>query len=284
MKAKVKALTAPSQTLTTAAQAELRQSALVALQHTQINAKLNAVNALAQAWHAGQITLNTTSLLPEPAALPGLPPDLTLVAPSQLAKRSMNTLEGRAALIHAIAHIEFNAINLALDAIWRFANLPAEFYSDWLRVAQEEALHFSLLHAHLQGMGYRYGDFDAHNGLWKMAQKTRHDVLAHLALVPRTLEARGLDVTPGLRAKLLQAGDNNGVAILDIILRDEIGHVAIGNRWYYWACQQQGREPIAIYQELVAEYDAPRIAKPINREARLQAGFSAAELDNMDNQ
>ena len=165
----------------------------------------------------------------------------------EVPRRSPFTPEGRAALLHAIAHIEFNAINLALDAAWRFAGMPRAYYLDWLRVAREEALHFRLLREHLRSLGHDYGDFDAHDGLWAMAEKTRDDVLARMALVPRTLEARGLDATPPMQAKLRRAGDARAVEILDIILRDEIGHVAIGNRWYRWLCARDGLDPRAHY-------------------------------------
>ncbi|MFZ3018932.1 MAG: ferritin-like domain-containing protein, partial [Gallionella sp.] len=175
-------------------------------------------------------------------------------------------------------HIEFNAINLALDAVWRFPGMPRAYYADWLQVADEEALHFTLLADHLKELGYAYGDFPAHNGLWDMAVKTQHDVLARMALLPRTMEARGLDVTPGLRAKLMQAGDIAVGGIMDIILRDEIGHVAIGNRWYAWLCERRELEPIAAYARLAAEHKAPPLRGPFNLEARRAAGFSEQEL------
>jgi uncharacterized ferritin-like protein (DUF455 family) len=200
------------------------------------------------------------------------------VSPLSVGCRSMATPEGRATLIHALAHIEFNAINLALDAVWRFAGMPREYYADWLQVADEEALHFLLLNGHLQSMGYSYGDFPAHNSLWEMAEKTRHDILARIALVPRTMEARGLDATPQVRAKLAQAGDTAAAAILDVILNDEIGHVATGNRWYNWLCEQRGLEPVAAYAALAAEYRAPVLRGPFNLEARRAAGFSEPEL------
>ena len=190
----------------------------------------------------------------------------------------MNTVAGRAALIHALAHIEFNAINLALDAIWRFPDMPPEFYVDWLKVASEEALHFNLLNTHLSSLGFGYGDFNAHNSLWEMAEKTCEDLLARMALVPRTLEARGLDATPAVRAKLAQAGDEPAAAILDIILRDEVGHVAIGNRWYGWLCQQQGAEPLSTYRALARQHNAPVLKGPFNLEARRAAGFTEEEL------
>jgi uncharacterized ferritin-like protein (DUF455 family) len=200
------------------------------------------------------------------------------VPPLAVKHRSMRTVEGRAALIHALAHIEFNAINLALDAIWRFPALPPAYYVDWLQVAAEEALHFSLLRDHLRTLGFGYGDFSAHNSLWDMAEKTRDDILARIALVPRTLEARGLDASPPMRAKLAQAGDLAAAQILDIILRDEIGHVAIGNRWFGWLCAQRRLDPIATYAELAQRFKAPQLRGPFNLEARRAAGFSEQEL------
>ena len=156
--------------------------------------------------------------------------------------------------------------------------MPRDFYTDWLRVAAEEALHFSLLARHLHTLGYRYGSFKAHNSLWDMAHKTRGDVLARIALVPRTFEARGLDATPPIRAKLAQAGDHEAAGILDIILRDEIGHVAVGNRWYGWLCEQRQLDPIATFAELSVQYKAPMLRGPFNIEARRAAGFTDEEL------
>jgi uncharacterized ferritin-like protein (DUF455 family) len=210
--------------------------------------------------------------------IPGRPARPELVPPRLVGRRSMVTVEGRAMLVHALAHIEFNAVNLALDALWRFPGMPAQYYSDWLRVAKEEAYHFSMLSAHLQVLGHAYGDFPAHDSLWEMVEKTRGDILARMALVPRTLEARGLDAIPPLRAKLAQAGDLAAAEILDIILRDEIGHVEIGNRWYGYLCQQRGLEPRATYDALAVRYEAPVLKGPFNLEARRQAGFTEAEL------
>jgi len=215
----------------------------------------------------------------EPDALPGRPARPCLVPPRQVTARSPVTLEGRAALLHAITHIEFNAINLALDAVWRFPGMPAGYYVDWLRVASEEALHFSLMRAHLQSLGFDYGQFDAHDGLWTMVQRTAHDITARMALVPRTLEARGLDASPPIQAKLHKAGDHRAVEILELILRDEVGHVAIGNRWYRWLCARDGLDPVACYPELARRYDAPRPRPPFNLEARRAAGFTPQELD-----
>lgn len=210
--------------------------------------------------------------------VPGRPALPRLVPPKEVAERSAFTPLGRAALLHAITHIEFNAINLALDVVWRFEGMPLAFYKDWLRIASEEALHFSLLREHLLTMGWEYGAFDAHDGLWGMAQRTAHDVTARMALVPRTLEARGLDATPPLQAKLRKAGDLRAVEILAVILRDEVGHVAIGNFWYRWLCARDGHDPVALYAELATLYRAPRLRPPFNQTARRAAGFTEAEI------
>ncbi|MET4576496.1 ferritin-like domain-containing protein [Ottowia thiooxydans] len=213
--------------------------------------------------------------------IPGRPAKPVLVAHVELAKRSVFTKEGRAALIHSLAHIELNAIDLALDICWRFKGMPDLFYEQWMGIAREEALHFELLRDHLATLDVRYGDLPAHNALWDIAERTRHDILARIALVPRTAEARGLDASPPLKAKLVKAGDHDGAAILDIILRDEIGHVAVGNHWYNWLCQQRGLDPVVTYAELAKTYDAPRLRGPFNMEARLAAGFSPRELELM---
>lgn len=257
---------------------ELRTAALHWLAESQPAVKAKGVIALAQAWLAGNVELSIDAALTPQRPIPGRPSRPELVPPLAVRHRSMRTVEGRAALIHALAHIEFNAINLALDAIWRFPDMPREYYADWMQVAAEEALHFSLLSQHLQTQGFQYGDFTAHNSLWDMAEKTQGDILARIALVPRTLEARGLDASPPMRAKLAQAGDIAVAEILDIILRDEIGHVAIGNRWFGWLCEQRGLEPIATYAALAVQYKAPQLRGPFNLEARRAAGFSELEL------
>lgn len=214
----------------------------------------------------------------EMAVIPGRPDKPALVSPLSVKKRAMNTLEGRAALIHALAHIEFNAINLALDAIWRFDDMPEAYYLDWLKVADEESYHFTLLNQHLTTLGYTYGDFNGHNSLWEMVDRTKGDVLARMALVPRTMEARGLDASPALRHKLAQAGDMKAAEILDIILRDEIGHVAIGNVWFNYVCEQRGLVPIATFEALSVTYSAPKLRPPFNLDARRKAGFTEQEL------
>lgn len=262
---------------------DLRQSALnwLAVKHPQ--QKVDGIARLRQAFTANQITLDSSATLNERSIsgkqIPGRPDKPLLVSPGNVKKRAMHTVEGRAALIHALTHIEFNAINLALDAIWRFDNMPAQYYIDWLKVAAEEAYHFTLLNEHLKTLGYQYGDFSGHDSLWEMVAKTTEDVLARMALVPRTMEARGLDATPALRNKIAQAGDQKAAEILDIILRDEVGHVAIGNTWFNWLCVQRKLDPIATFDRLRMQYKAPQLRPPFNMEARRKAGFSEEELD-----
>ena len=256
---------------------ELRREALHIL--AGADPKVKADETRAWAAKASAQPLDTGAVLHATGPLPGRPPQPRLVDPAHVPRRTPFTPEGRAALLHAVAHIEFNAINLALDAVWRFAGLPEAYYRQWQRVAAEEALHFTLLADHLAGLGRAYGDFDAHDGLWAMCDKTAHDVLARMALVPRTLEARGLDATPPMRAKFARAGDARAVEILDVILRDEVGHVAVGNRWYRWLCAREGLDPQAHYAVLAARHGAPRLKGPFNLAARRAAGFTDDELD-----
>ena len=194
----------------------------------------------------------------------------------------MASLEGRAALIHSLCHIEFNAINLGWDAVYRFREMPRDFYTDWIKVAAEEAYHFSLLRDHLRDMGYDYGDFVAHNGLWEMAIKTDFDPLVRMALVPRVLEARGLDVTPGIMAKLEEVGDEAAVAILKIIHRDEIGHVEIGSRWFNHLCLERGLDASETFEALISQYMKGKLKGPFDMATRRKAGFSEAELKYLD--
>ncbi len=217
-----------------------------------------------------------------PAAKPGRPRRPALVPPRQLSRRGLDQPAGRAALVHAIAHIEFNAINLAWDAIQRFPDMPAAFAADWARVADDEARHFTMLRERLRGLGYDYSDFPAHDGLWQMAEATGHDVLARMALVPRVLEARGLDVTPGMIARLERAGDVATAACLRVILREEVAHVAIGSHWFRWLCGLRGLAPRETYFRLLTEHMAGGVRRPLNRQARLAAGFDALELERLE--
>lgn len=253
--------------------ASLRAGALAALQQHQPSDKCAATLALQL-----DAPVDSACTLAPPASLPCRPERPPLVAQLKVAHLSVRTPAGRAQLLHALAHIELNAIDLALDIVWRFAGMPEAFYRDWVRVAQEEAQHFSLLNTHLGTLGYQYGDFAAHTGLWDMAEKTQDDLLARLAIVPRTLEARGLDASPPVRDKLRSAGDLRAADIVSTILRDEIGHVRIGNHWYRWLCQQRQLPPLDTYVAMAKRYRVPPPRAPLNLEARRAAGFDEAEL------
>jgi len=241
-------------------------------------AKVEATFAAAAAFVRGELQVPADAPAPEPIRMPGRPARPRLVSPRDLPKRGLGTDEGRAAFIHAIAHIEFNAIDLAWDAVYRFRGLPEAFYADWVGVAKDEARHFELLRGRLRELGHDYGDFDAHNGLWEMAEKTAHDGLARMALVPRVLEARGLDVTPGMIDKLRSMGDEATVAILEVILREEVAHVAAGSRWFRWYCERAGVEPGPTFRSLLGEYARAVLYGPFNMEARSRAGFDDEEL------
>jgi uncharacterized ferritin-like protein (DUF455 family) len=263
----------------TAPMLELREASLEILANTDAQFKVSQLHNLFDGYQAGQIILNIScGYDSRDLCLPGRPAQPDLVAPKHVPKRKMDTVEGRAVLWHSLAHIEFNAMNLALDAIWRFPNMPMAYYEDWLRVAKEEAYHFSLINAHLQSFGFRYGDFPAHNSLWEMVERTSDSVIARMALVPRTMEARGLDAVPEIRDRFKQINDGRAVEILEIILHDEIGHVLIGNRWFNFLCANDNLSPITTYQELAKKYRAPTLRGPFNFDAREQAGFSPEEL------
>ncbi|NID15217.1 ferritin-like domain-containing protein [Luteibacter yeojuensis] len=227
---------------------------------------------------AGSVSPDTSSPPPQPIGLPGRPERPRLVPARELAQRGLGTEAGRAALVHAIAHIEFNAIDLAWDAVYRFRGKPDAYYRDWASCANDEARHFTMLSARLAELGHAYGDFDAHNGLWEMAEKTAHSDTARMALVPRVLEARGLDVTPGMMERLRRQGDERTVAILEVILREEVAHVAAGTRWFHWCCARDGIDPEATFARLLADYMNNSLRGPFNLEARRAAGFSESEL------
>lgn len=214
----------------------------------------------------------------EHIAQAGLPDRLSLVPPRKLKRRSIQSQAGRNVLMHAIAHIEFNAINLALDAAYRFRQQPPKYYHDWLSVAADEARHFSLLLAYLRNNGCDYGDHPAHNGLWEMAAQTAGDVVARMALVPRVLEARGLDVTPGMIKRLASVGDIAATRILNIIYQDEIGHVAIGSHWFFYHCSVAKLEPRSTFLHMIKTHLHGELKGPFNTSARLKAGFDAQEM------
>ena len=243
--------------------------------------KVNLTRQAEQQLQAGACQLDP-SAAPITLATPGRPQRPLLVHFSKLPARGLGSAQGRVAFIHALAHIEFNAINLAWDAVLRFRGLPLAYYHDWVRVAAEEALHFSLLEGRLRELGSHYGALPAHDGLWEMAGKTAADVLHRMALVPRVLEARGLDVTPAMIQRLQHSGDSATVSILERILADEIGHVEIGTRWYRYLCEQRGLSPAATFRRLLVDYRMDRIKPPVNSEARAQAGFDTEELAMLD--
>lgn len=257
---------------------DLFSAAYACLMATEVDEKVRLTQVMSDLWQQGVLSLSSEQRV-EIIEQPGRPERPLLVPANEVRQRKLGSIEGRAALLHAIAHIEFNAIDLACDAIYRFREMPREYYDDWVQVAFEEAYHFGLLHQRLHDIDYCYGDFTAHNGLWQMALKTMHDPLVRMALVPRFLEARGLDVTPGIIKKLANVGDQASVDVLEIILRDEIGHVAIGSRWFAFFCEQKGLEVAQTYRDILDEYLPQRGRKvELNEQARMQAGFSADEI------
>lgn len=243
--------------------------------------KVTLTQQYAAAFKRGELVVPAHAPDPEPIGMPGRPEKPRLVHAREVPKRSFGSIEGRAAFIHAVCHIELNAIDLGWDAVYRYRGMPAQFYADWVDVANDESRHFTMLRSRLRKLGFDYGDFDAHNGLWEMCIKTAHDGLARMALVPRVLEARGLDVTPGMIVKLRALGDDATADILEVILREEVAHVAAGTHWYRWYCEQRGVEPRARFRELLKEYAGGYLHGPFNLEARLLAGFDEDELASL---
>ena len=256
----------------------LHEAALAALLTADPAAKCAAALALRADWRAGRLRACPGQPVCDAVREPGRPARPLLVDAGEVPRRNPRSREGHAALLHAIAHIEFNAIDLALDCVYRFRQLPAEFHAGWVEVAAEEAEHFALVRERLQALGHDYGDFPAHNGLWEMACKTAGDPLARMALVPRVLEARGLDATPPIAAKLREIGDQASLAVLEVILRDEVGHVALGDRWFRQLCAERGLVAETTYTALIDAFDAPWPRLPFNDQARLAAGFGELEL------
>jgi uncharacterized ferritin-like protein (DUF455 family) len=234
--------------------------------------------ALAAAWRRGSMPVGKAS----PPSRPARPPRPLLCPPREMKRRrNLGSVTGRVALLHALAHIELNAIDLAWDIVARFADagLPPAFFADWQHVAAEEAEHFALLAERLGELGAAYGDLPAHDGLWEAAAATAHDLLARLAVVPLVLEARGLDVTPEMIARLDDAGDDRSAAILGRIYRDEIGHVAAGHRWFEHLCLLRGIDPCRTFRDRVGRYFSGPLKPPFNHAARDAAGFPAAYYD-----
>ncbi|MCI0508052.1 MAG: ferritin-like domain-containing protein [Gammaproteobacteria bacterium] len=243
--------------------------------------KVAETHRIVRCWREGQLTVQSSEP-PESIEAAGRPAAPLLVHPRKLPRRSFHTAEGRAALLHAITHIEFNAINLALDAVYRFRDLPDGYYNDWLTVADEEARHFVLLRGRLRQLGHEYGEFEAHNGLWDMAVRTAHDVLIRMALVPRVMEARGLDVTPGMIERFAAIGDQQSAGVLRVILEEEVGHVQIGSRWFHYFCDQRQLPREKTYLDLMQQYAQGRIKPPLHKDARKAAGFTEQELQYLE--
>lgn len=238
--------------------------------------KCDLAAQLYEDWCADKLTQSAVPIVT--LAKPGLPAALQLVSNKQLSRRAMGSEQGRAAFLHAIVHIEFMAINLALDAVYRFQDMPHAYYTDWLRIAGEEARHFILLRERLHEYGFAYGDFKAHAGLWQIALDSAADVLVRMALVPRVMEARGLDVTPGMIQKLTDVGDLRSAAILEIILADEIDHVACGTRWFQYVCEMRNLDSEATFCQLIEQYLVHKPRGPYAVHNRKQAGFTDQEL------
>jgi uncharacterized ferritin-like protein (DUF455 family) len=259
---------------------DLFEAAYRCLMETDPERKLNETRAMARLWRGGGLTM-ASGEPPLPIREAGRPGRPELVSPRHLPRRTLAHDKGRAALIHAVTHIEFNAINLAWDAVYRFRGLPEGYYADWIAVADDEARHFLALRGRLRELGFDYGDFPAHNGLWEMALRTAHDPLARMALVPRVLEARGLDVTPDMIERLRAAGDEPTADILDMVLREEVGHVAAGSRWFRHLCGERGLEPETAFFDLLSQFLRGEIRCPLHLEARREAGFSETELQRL---
>ncbi|SFS15063.1 Uncharacterized conserved protein, contains ferritin-like DUF455 domain [Dyella sp. OK004] len=260
---------------------DLHQAAKRCLDASEPADKLRLTHDTWQAFLSGELRPSEGAPPPEPIAAPGRPLRPPLVPSRQVPHRGLGTPEGRAALVHAVAHIEFNAINLAWDAVYRFRGEPDAYYRDWASCANDEARHFAMLSTRLGELGHAYGNFDAHNGLWEMAEKTAHHDTARMALVPRVLEARGLDVTPGMIERLRSVGDERTVDILEVILREEVAHVAAGTRWFRHCCERDGTDPRDTFLDLLRDYMGPNLRGPFNRPARLEAGFDEEELDRL---
>ena len=260
--------------------ANLHQFAYDCLHETSVDKKCMLAKTLFDGVSSGTLSAGDIELPDIEEA--GRPEKPELVHPRDVPKRKLGTLQGRAAAIHSFCHIEFNAINLACDAVYRFQGMPQEYYLDWSRIAAEEAYHFGLLNKRLQTLGFEYGDFPAHNGLWELARKTAGDLLDRMALIPRVMEARGLDVTPAIQKKFSNVGDTETVDILDIILRDEITHVKAGSLWFNYVCRQRQLDPEPTYLELVKNYMKGDVQCPMHFQARLEAGFTASELEMLE--
>ncbi|MCO5729945.1 ferritin-like domain-containing protein [Rhizobium sp. SSA_523] len=253
----------------------LRGGTIQAIASADLDMKTELAQETARRWFARRLSLRSPLDPPLPDR-PGRPAKPELVPPKLVEKRSLHTLKGRIALLHAIAHIELNAVDLALDIVGRYATepVPHSFFDGWMQVAFEEAKHFRMVRDRLRQLGADYGDMPAHDGLWQAAHSTRNDLTARLAVVPLILEARGLDVTPALQEKMRETGDLETAAVLDVIYQDEKGHVAIGAKWFRFLCARERRDPARTFQDLVRANFRGSLKPPFNDLARAEAGLT----------
>lgn len=253
----------------------LRGGAIAAIRAEDVDRKTSLTQEVATRWFARTLSLRSPLDQSVPDR-PGRPERPELIPPKNVERRSLHSLRGRIALLHSIAHIELNAVDLALDIVARFATekVPKSFFDGWMQVAFEEAKHFRLVRQRLNDLGADYGDLPAHDGLWQAAHATRDDLTARLAVVPLILEARGLDVTPALQAKMRETGDLKSVAVLDVIYNDEKGHVAVGAKWFRFLCARERRDPVATFQQLVRSNFRGPLKAPFNDVARAEAGLT----------
>jgi len=248
------------------------------LYHTDIEQKIKKTHDAKYLDEIGRLSF--TSIEPiKPISQTKFPVAPQLLSPRDMPRRGLNSATGKVAFFHALAHIEFVAIYLAWDILYRFRGFPQKFYQDWLKIADEEATHFKMIRDHLISMGADYGDLPAHRGLWDHAEDTADNILARLALVPRCMEARGLDITPKMIEKFTVLGDLKSAKILSRILNDEVGHVKIGSYWFTTLCEQLELDHEQKYIELIKKFYVGKPKGPFNRELRIIAGFSNAEID-----
>lgn len=255
--------------------ASLRGGATMAILSADLDEKTELAQETARRWHARRLSLRSP-LDPQLPERPGRPEKPLLVPPKATEKRSLHTLPGRIAMLHALAHIELNAVDLALDIVARFASepVPHSFFDGWMRVAFEEAKHFRMVRERMQALGADYGDMPAHDGLWQAAHSTRNDLTARLAVVPLILEARGLDVTPSLQEKMRETGDIDSADVLKVIYEDEKGHVAVGAKWFRFLCAREKKDPAATFKQLVRANFRGALKAPFNDVARAEAGLT----------
>ncbi|MBW8281968.1 MAG: ferritin-like domain-containing protein [Rhizobium sp.] len=253
----------------------LRGGATLAILSADLDEKTELAQATARRWHGRRLSLRSP-LDPDLPERPGRPARPVLVPPKATGKRSLHTLAGRIAMLHALAHIELNAVDLALDIVARFASepVPHSFFDGWMRVAYEEAKHFRMVRDRLRALGADYGDMPAHDGLWQAAHSTRNDLTARLAVVPLILEARGLDVTPSLQDKMRETGDIESADVLKVIYEDEKGHVAVGAKWFRFLCARERKDPAATFKALVRANFRGALKAPFNDVARAEAGLT----------